>query len=121
MRTTTGIVSALSLFVVFACSHDQDDGARVATALATAQCNVKLFRADSDTCRASHEACRATRDAVACRDAYVACLPAFPASGGGDRGAGEGRGRGRDDGRGGGGGGGAVSYTHLTLPTNREV
>jgi len=98
MRTTIGIFSAISLVLVtFACSGDSEvPGSRVATALSKAQCDAKLFRADTETCRTSYDTCRASRDASVCRDAYVACLPAFPAgeSGGGERG-------GRDDDRGG--------------------
>ena len=64
--------------VAYACSDSRDPGARTVTALESAQCDVKLFSADSATCAKSFETCRATQSLTVCRDAYVACLPAVP-------------------------------------------
>lgn len=83
------------LALTYACSDSRDPGAEVVAGLEKAQCNAKLFRLDSETCRTSYDTCRASRDASTCRDAYVACLPAFPSQaasggrGGGDQGGGD--------------------------------
>jgi hypothetical protein len=81
IRTVLGSMT-LVLFA-YACSDSSDPGARVVSGLENAQCDVKLFRVDSETCLTSFTTCRASNDLATCRDAYVACLPAFPTSGGG--------------------------------------
>jgi len=85
------MIWALTSFAVvtYACSASDDPGARTATRLTSAQCDVKLFAADSDTCAKSFATCRASQSLAVCRDAYVACLPAVP--------VGSSDGKGRDD------------------------
>ncbi len=98
IRTVLGL-GAFVLFA-YACSDSSDPGARVVSGLERAQCDAKLFRADSDTCLQSFATCRASNDAATCRDAYVACLPAFPANlelGGRGRGGDEGDRDGKSD------------------------
>ncbi len=78
IRTVLG--SMTFVLFAYACSDSSDPGARVVSGLESAQCDVKLFRVDSETCLTSFNTCRATNDLATCRDAYVACLPAFPSS-----------------------------------------
>ena len=64
IRTVLGL-GAFVLFA-YACSDSSDPGARVVSGLERAQCDAKLFRADSDTCLQSFVTCRASNDATTC-------------------------------------------------------
>lgn len=109
IRTVLGSMT-LVLFA-YACSDSSDPGARVVSGLESAQCDVKLFRVDSETCLTSFTTCRASNDLATCRDAYVACLPAFPSN----EGSGDGRRSGGNvDRRDRNGGGTAISSASLS-------
>jgi hypothetical protein len=90
IRTVLG--SLTFVLFAYACSDSSDPGARVVSGLESAQCDVKLFRVDSETCLTSFTTCRAKNDLATCRDAYVACLPVFPSNTGSGGGGQSGRG-----------------------------
>lgn len=96
MSTTRAVFfgSFALLGLVYACGDSSDREAKTLAALGNAQCDLSLFRADSNTCLQSFVTCRTTHDLATCRDGFVACLPAVPGTSIASRGDGRGD---RDD------------------------